>query len=308
MAKSSNTHSNSRRTNKTRTRKVLSEEDVNKGYESDDSPAWHDNEDYQNDDKMVEEEEEEEEEEEYDVERVVGHKRERGKLMYRLKWKGYSSNENTWERESNVHCQDLVEEYWRRIVQDGGSRSDPKGQVSEQQPTKRKAEGNMSRRQQESNRRGQAITSKKRRAETISSNDDDYQDGGEEDKSAKLGRESKNNRRGDEDKEDKTDKRSTKSTRSREDSEHDSELEEIEEAEEERKWAPSKDWTSWGNQIDQIRTIVQADDDQLTVYLRWKNGRETNHPIETAHDKFPLTLIRYYESHLRFIRVIDQDP
>lgn len=33
----------------------------------------------------------------YDAEHIVRHKYENGKLFYRVKWKGWSSNHDTWE-------------------------------------------------------------------------------------------------------------------------------------------------------------------------------------------------------------------
>ncbi|KAF9128512.1 hypothetical protein BGW39_005003 [Mortierella sp. 14UC] len=317
MAKSSNTRSNSRRTNSARSRKVLSEEDVNKAYERDDSPAEHATDDnwaddnWADNDDLLEEEEEEEEEKEYEVERVVGHMRKKGVLQYRLKWNGYGWDSNTWEKEVNVHCEALVEEYWQRVEQRGGSRADSEGEESEAPLTEDEAEdNNASRRHQDSTRRDQVAAPKKR--QTGSEDDDDEYNEGEEYSADRFGKESRGNRRGGRDKVDKIDKRSTKRARSREDTEQDleldSELDEIEENEESRRWTPPESWTTWGSQIDQIRTIMQSSDNKLRVYLRWKNGRETDHPLEVAHDKFPLTLIRYYESHLRFLRVVDREP
>ena len=41
-------------------------------------------------------------EEEYEVEAILGHKKYRGKYRYLIKWKGYSSAENSWEPEENL--------------------------------------------------------------------------------------------------------------------------------------------------------------------------------------------------------------
>uniref|UniRef100_A0A0N4ZV43 Chromo domain-containing protein n=1 Tax=Parastrongyloides trichosuri TaxID=131310 RepID=A0A0N4ZV43_PARTI len=50
-------------------------------------------------------------EKEYDVEDIVGRRIDRkGKVMYEIKWKGYSSSENTWEPKKNLNPS-LVKKY-----------------------------------------------------------------------------------------------------------------------------------------------------------------------------------------------------
>ena len=55
-----------------------------------------------------------EEEEEYEVEKVVDKRIHKGKVEYLLKWKGYSSDENTWEAEESLECPELLQEYEKR--------------------------------------------------------------------------------------------------------------------------------------------------------------------------------------------------
>ncbi|KAL1915699.1 uncharacterized protein VTP21DRAFT_6458 [Calcarisporiella thermophila] len=59
-------------------------------------------------------EEVEEEGEEFEVEKILKHRRSGKTIKYLLKWKGYSDSENTWEDEKNLTgAKDLIEEYWQ---------------------------------------------------------------------------------------------------------------------------------------------------------------------------------------------------
>ncbi|KAI9265112.1 hypothetical protein BDA99DRAFT_42793 [Phascolomyces articulosus] len=51
-------------------------------------------------------------EDEYEVERIVDHRKVGKKLQYYIKWKDYSDEDNTWESEANVFATSLINEYW----------------------------------------------------------------------------------------------------------------------------------------------------------------------------------------------------
>ena len=53
------------------------------------------------------------EEKQYEVEKVVNKRVHKGKVEYLLKWKGYPSDENTWEPEDSLECPELLQEYER---------------------------------------------------------------------------------------------------------------------------------------------------------------------------------------------------
>lgn len=54
---------------------------------------------------------EKEVEEEYEVEAIVGHREYNGKLVYKIRWKGYGAASDTWEVADSLSCPNILEPY-----------------------------------------------------------------------------------------------------------------------------------------------------------------------------------------------------
>ena len=53
----------------------------------------------------------EEEDRLYEVEKIVDCKIVKGHLRYRIRWKGYSEEDDTWEKSEDTNCPDLIKEF-----------------------------------------------------------------------------------------------------------------------------------------------------------------------------------------------------
>ena len=62
--------------------------------------------------------EEEEEDVGYEVEEILQHRKTSSGYSYYLKWKGFSSNDNSWEDENQLDCKELLESYWEKVRED----------------------------------------------------------------------------------------------------------------------------------------------------------------------------------------------
>jgi len=59
----------------------------------------------------------ESEEEIYEVERIVRRRKKRGVWMYRVKWKGFDTKDNTWEPEENLTCcKEMLENFLKNCT------------------------------------------------------------------------------------------------------------------------------------------------------------------------------------------------
>lgn len=52
---------------------------------------------------------------EYEVEAIVDHKKQKGRTMYRIRWKGWSSKDDTWLAANDLSCKDLLRKYRKKM-------------------------------------------------------------------------------------------------------------------------------------------------------------------------------------------------
>ena len=79
---------------------------------------YHDNPDYQQDTVM-----DEADEELYIIERIIDHRRHKGKREYLIQWKGYDEDENTWEPADTIEqdAPGAVEDYETLLIDEVGT-------------------------------------------------------------------------------------------------------------------------------------------------------------------------------------------
>lgn len=77
------------------------------------------------------EEEDEEEEEEYEVEDIVDHRKERGgKMVYRIRWKNFGANDDTWEPEATLSCPEIIKRYKAKLEKEESAPPGKKSKVA----------------------------------------------------------------------------------------------------------------------------------------------------------------------------------
>ena len=50
----------------------------------------------------------------FEVEEILSTRMRKGKREYRLKWKGFGNNHNSWQPAQNLNCPELIEEFERK--------------------------------------------------------------------------------------------------------------------------------------------------------------------------------------------------
>ncbi|KAK9505926.1 hypothetical protein O3M35_009884 [Rhynocoris fuscipes] len=81
--------------------------------------------------------------EEYEVDFIVEDRKVKGKTQYRVRWKGFSSAEDTWEDEDNLDCDELVNEYLnnKEKTKNNGNNENSEEKIKKSKGVKKKPKG-----------------------------------------------------------------------------------------------------------------------------------------------------------------------
>ncbi|KAG9349719.1 hypothetical protein JZ751_028167 [Albula glossodonta] len=70
--------------------------------------------------------EQDEEDDVYEVERIIDMRMEKGKVMYRVRWKNYTSDDDTWEPEAHLaDCREVLLAYRRKVPESKTTKESP---------------------------------------------------------------------------------------------------------------------------------------------------------------------------------------
>ncbi|KAL1742125.1 hypothetical protein HDZ31DRAFT_43945 [Schizophyllum fasciatum] len=227
-----------------------------------------------------------ESEEEYEIEYILNHQekrfgRQRGTLTgYFVKWKGYGEADNSWVSEADAgNAKELIDDYWRR---------------EEEKKAKGSASATSIKRGRKSEPRTASEVSKKRgRSTKAASESAEPIEVDEEDAPApKKKRQSKGASASAAIAKMEVDKR---------DEDEEGDLAAPVVAAMDKKY---RDLDSWEELIASVETVEKHPDNPegLMVYILLKDGRRVREPASMAKQKFPLTLLDFYESNLRWKR------
>ncbi|ORX50348.1 hypothetical protein BCR36DRAFT_583470 [Piromyces finnis] len=223
----------------------------------------------------------EEVEEEYNVEKILDVKVEKGQKFFLIKWEGYSSDDNTWERESDCECKELIEEFYNQ-------RNDKQKNKKKEKTSKKEAikvEDSTEDKNNKKRKSPESSESKSKQRKANKSKDD----------SNELKKKQAN---------EKIDINKSKS---------EDKIEFYKYYVPEDKLPYSKmSRDSWENLIDCIESIEESDEPltkkdkndiiKLKVYVRWKDGVRSVHTNHITNNKCPKKMIEFYENHIRFLR------
>ncbi|KAJ3012899.1 hypothetical protein HKX48_006019 [Thoreauomyces humboldtii] len=234
-------------------------------------------------------EDDDEAEEVYEFEKILGHRRTKGKDYFFIKWKGYPSEQNTWEPAEHIGEKELIDEFWAenppkknasaKKVREKPARpahrparaasgvsavftvdSDPEEAVTAEKPDRNSAK-----------KRARSPSSPPARAST-----------------RKLQRKSQSVTRSE-------DEEVPVENREADDSDEDI----VTHDKMPHRFTLMNSWESLVKDVTNIE-ISPVDENALLVFLEWKNGMRSSHPSPTINRKCPQAMLRFYEAHIRF--------
>ncbi|KAI0079104.1 hypothetical protein K474DRAFT_1659601 [Panus rudis PR-1116 ss-1] len=237
----------------------------------------------------------EEEEEEFEIEKILDHRRGmfEGRTGYLVKWKGYGHEDNSWVDENDVHAEDLKRDYWN---------SKKKGRPSaaaKQTPAKgRKSTASV----HEVSEDEQQAAPPPRKRKTAKEVDTPEIEDEEEEEAPKP-------------KKTKTAPRKSNTTKGRKSTQKEPSPEpegpDDEDLGNMTKWHHLE---TWEHIVESIDTVERTDDGELYVYFtlkdsmadkaRFKRARE---PSSIIKKKMPERLIEFYEANLRWRKQEEED-
>ena len=244
---------------------------------------------------------EEEEEEEYEIEKILDAKRDKfgpGRTGYFVSWKGYGPADNSWVSEEDAsNAQDLISNFWK----------DRKEKESKEAAKKDSASAKT--------RPGKAISSKAStsRARSTRKSEAAESDAGGESASVapapkKRGRSSKAAAKSASvDVESEDDQEDTQTKRQKR---ADSVRTESELAEEDFKIGNMKKYMhlkSWEHLVKQVETVERPKEGPIMVFFTLNSGERIREESSICGEKFPKSMLRFYESNLRWRTGNDDD-
>lgn len=241
----------------------------------------------------------EEDEEEYEIEEILDSKRgmfgKKNEWAYLVKWKGYSSEHNSWVPEQDAgNAQDLINDFLakRAKAKESATRL---SSVRGRKPASAKASriGRDASAGTES-----ASTTKRGRRKASSDEDEDDSDSARKAKKSRGAHSTNGTTSG---------KRGALAALDRTD---DDDSVTMADANESRPYTSMKalkmgSMKSWEDVVKNVTTVEQHDE-QLMIFFELNDGHYVREPSEQCRKRFPQKLLDFYETHLRW-RTTDGD-
>ncbi|XJO73738.1 hypothetical protein BDV3_001901 [Batrachochytrium dendrobatidis] len=197
----------------------------------------------------------------YEVEAIVDFRINEGKEQFFIKWKGYASVENTWESADVVNAPILIKKFWNQHPK--FKNATKLSESTHELDTNTKLLKVPSQKNTLAKNKTKSQKSKpgnKRNSELDSFTKQDTDDTDEQDDLSKVYHS----------------------------------IDSLSRA--------VLDKASWENDVVNIETMEASatGEDDLAVYINWKNGKKTVVSSKVANTKCPQKIIKFYENHIKF--------